>query len=192
MLNSKQKRFCKEYVIDNNATQAAIRAGYSKKTANEQGARLLVNVSIKEEIKKLQKKTSDKLDITNEMITKEFAKIAFSSFRHLHNTWIERKEFEQLTKDNPDILDCVQEIDTKIQKKIFNEYNDNSGKFEKVPYEIEFVKLKLYSKTDALKELGKHIGYYAEDNKQKQDINIPLDNMSYDQLYELKYGRKPN
>ena len=45
-LTEKQKRFVEEYLIDLNATQAAIRAGYSAKTANEQGARLLVNVSI--------------------------------------------------------------------------------------------------------------------------------------------------
>ena len=45
-VNRKQKRFADEYLIDCNATQAAIRAGYSPKTANEQGNRLLANVSI--------------------------------------------------------------------------------------------------------------------------------------------------
>ena len=45
--NAKQKRFCDEYLVDCNATQAAIRAGYSARTANEQAARLLANVSIK-------------------------------------------------------------------------------------------------------------------------------------------------
>ena len=51
-LTVKQQLFCDEYLIDLNATQAAIRAGYSKKTANEQGARLLANVSVKEYIAK--------------------------------------------------------------------------------------------------------------------------------------------
>lgn len=46
-MTDRQKRFCNEYLIDCNATQAAIRAGYSKKTANEQGNRLLANVSVK-------------------------------------------------------------------------------------------------------------------------------------------------
>lgn len=50
MLKGKQQRFVDEYLIDLNATQAAIRAGYSEKTANEQAARLLANVSIKEAI----------------------------------------------------------------------------------------------------------------------------------------------
>lgn len=43
-LNEKQKLFYKEYVVDTNATQSAIRAGYSKKTAYSQGQRLLKNV----------------------------------------------------------------------------------------------------------------------------------------------------
>ena len=45
-LSLKQKRFCDEYLIDLNATQAAIRAGYSKKTAASQGERLLRKVEI--------------------------------------------------------------------------------------------------------------------------------------------------
>ena len=51
-LTEKQKRFAEEYLIDLNATQAAIRAGYSAKTANEQGSRLLANVSIQKAISK--------------------------------------------------------------------------------------------------------------------------------------------
>ena len=46
-MNAKQKRVCDEYLVDCHATQAAVRAGYSARTANEQAARLLANVSIK-------------------------------------------------------------------------------------------------------------------------------------------------
>lgn len=46
-MTAKQKRFCDEYLIDLNATQAAIRAGYSKKTAYSQGQRILKNVEVK-------------------------------------------------------------------------------------------------------------------------------------------------
>ena len=46
-LTAKQQRFCEEYLIDLNATQAAVRAGYSAKTANEQGSRLLTNVVLR-------------------------------------------------------------------------------------------------------------------------------------------------
>ena len=51
-LTKKQKLFVEEYLIDLNATQAAIRAGYSPETANEQGSRMLANVSIRNEIEK--------------------------------------------------------------------------------------------------------------------------------------------
>ncbi len=47
MATAKQKRFVEEYLIDLNATQAAIRAGYSIKTANEQGSQLLANLSVR-------------------------------------------------------------------------------------------------------------------------------------------------
>lgn len=46
-MNTKQKRFCDEYLIDCNATQAAIRAGYSPKTAKQMGQRLLTFVDLK-------------------------------------------------------------------------------------------------------------------------------------------------
>lgn len=45
-MNAKQKRFCDEYLIDCNATQAAIRAGYNEKTAYSQGQRMLKNVEL--------------------------------------------------------------------------------------------------------------------------------------------------
>lgn len=53
MLSRMQERFCDEYVIDTNATQAAIRAGYSVKTAYSQGQRLLKNVDIQNKIKEI-------------------------------------------------------------------------------------------------------------------------------------------
>lgn len=63
-LNPKQKRFVEEYLKDLNATQAAIRAGYSKKTAHSQGPRLLDHVGVSEAIQKGQKKLSEKAEIS--------------------------------------------------------------------------------------------------------------------------------
>jgi phage terminase small subunit len=57
MLNNKQRAFVTEYVKDWNGTQAAIRAGYSKRTANEQAAQLLAKLSIQEEIGRIQSET---------------------------------------------------------------------------------------------------------------------------------------
>jgi phage terminase small subunit len=74
-LNPKQLRFVDEYLIDQNGTQAAIRAGYSAKTANEQASRLLANVSIRaavnEKIKALQEKLKEKAEVTLQDIINE-------------------------------------------------------------------------------------------------------------------------
>lgn len=67
-LTPKQEAFVREYLIDLNATQAAIRAGYSQKTANEQGARLLANVSIASAIDVLKLKREVKTEITAEWV----------------------------------------------------------------------------------------------------------------------------
>lgn len=56
-LNPKQQRFCEEYLISLNATQAAVKAGYSEKTAGSQGSRLLKDISIREYIRGRQRET---------------------------------------------------------------------------------------------------------------------------------------
>mgnify|MGYP000855759256 CR=1 FL=1 len=76
-LTDKQKKFVEEYLIDLNATQSAIRAGYSPKTANEQGARLLANVSIQEAISKAMAERSRRTGINQDRIVQELARIAF-------------------------------------------------------------------------------------------------------------------
>lgn len=75
MLTDKQSRFVKEYLIDSNATQAAIRAGYSEKTANEQGSRLLANVSVREAVNRGQEKKAEKLSITALDLVKEYEEV---------------------------------------------------------------------------------------------------------------------
>lgn len=67
-LTDKQQRFVDEYLVDLNATQAAIRAGYSEKTANEQGSRLLANVSVAAAIAEQQQKLSNKLELSAEWV----------------------------------------------------------------------------------------------------------------------------
>lgn len=77
-LTEKQKRFCEEYLIDLNATQAAIRAGYSKKTAYSMGQRLLKNVEVQKYISYLQSEQSNRTGITSDTVLKELEKIALT------------------------------------------------------------------------------------------------------------------
>lgn len=81
----KQQRFVDEYLIDLNATQAAIRAGYSPKTANEQGARLLANVSVQDAVSRAQAERSRRTGISQDRILRELAKIALLNISDVVN-----------------------------------------------------------------------------------------------------------
>jgi phage terminase small subunit len=99
-LTDKQKRFCEEYIIDLNATQAAIRAGYSEKTANEQASRLLANVNVSDYVATLQKNISDKLQIDAEWVLKRFKDISDRSMQAepvlvlQDGQWVESGEYK--------------------------------------------------------------------------------------------------
>lgn len=93
-LTEKQKRFCQEYVIDLNATQAAIRAGYSEKTAASIGAENLIKPEIENLIKELQESKSEELNITFNDIAKGVYDIAINSDRDTDKL----KAYDQLSK----------------------------------------------------------------------------------------------
>ena len=77
-LTEKQKRFCEEYLIDLNATQAAIRAGYKAKTARSQGQRMLTKVDIQRRIADLMKERSDRTALTSDSVLQELSRIAMA------------------------------------------------------------------------------------------------------------------
>jgi len=77
-MTPKQKRFVREYLTDFNATQAAIRAGYSQRGASVQGSRLLANAKVQSEVERLSKCKDDELGLSNDRILHEIAQIAFS------------------------------------------------------------------------------------------------------------------
>ena len=149
-LNPKQQRFCEEYLIDLNATQAAIRAGYSVKTANEQGARLLVNVSVSREIERLQAVQSRRTGITADRVIRELAKIAFVDPDRVINA-----------DDGTIKADATDEDKAAIQGvKVKRSSSMNGDSFEN--------EVRLYDKTKALELLGKHLGLFTD----KVDLNV--------------------
>lgn len=75
-LNARQEMFCKEYLIDLNATQAAIRAGYSDKTASATASRLLANVKISARVKELKAKRADELELDAYWVLKRLKDIS--------------------------------------------------------------------------------------------------------------------
>ncbi len=79
-LTDKQAMFCKEYMVDLNATQAAIRAGYSEHTANVIGPENLAKPCIQEVIQKLMEKRSNKIELTAEYILNNIIEIGKSLY----------------------------------------------------------------------------------------------------------------
>lgn len=163
-LNDKQEKFCYEYCFDFNATQAAIRAGYSENTARSIASQLLTKLNIQDKIKTLQDNLAETAGISRLKVLLEHQKMAFSSIANLHNTWIERKSFEELTEDQKA---CIAEIDTKVKTEY--EYNLDSEKRE--PKQVEYVRIKLYDKQKALDSISKMLGFDAP-TKIQADLNL--------------------
>lgn len=78
-LNDKQKAFCREYVKDFNATQAAVRSGYSEKTANRIASRMLSKVDIQKYIEQLKQDLTKDTKVTVEWIAEQLTDIAIQS-----------------------------------------------------------------------------------------------------------------
>lgn len=155
MLSEKQKKFCREYQIDLNATQAAIRAGYSKKTANEQGARLLANVSIQAFMKTLIDAQVKRTEITADMVIKELAKVGFANLQDYVKAGFSIEDIQELERDHAAAIESIR------VKQTGGDYPST---------EINF---KLHDKISALEKLGRHLGIFEKDNEQsKTDNNI--------------------
>lgn len=145
-LTEKQKVFCREYIWDFNAARAARVAGYSEDSIYNIASENLTKPEIQAYIKELQGNTAELAGISRLMIAEEHKKIAFSSIAHLHETWIERKEFDKLTDNQKS---CISSIETQI-KRIVNDFE---------AFDVEFVKIKLYDKQKSLDSLVKMFGY---------------------------------
>jgi phage terminase small subunit len=153
-LTDQQQKFCREYMKDFNGTQAAIRAGYSRKSANEQAVRLLANVSVQKCMEGLKEKAANKHEGLMEDIVNELKKIGFSDIKKYLDTDNTIKDISQLPSE---LSSCVESI-----KKTETEFgDDDSGGTKK---SIQF---KLHSKLDALEKLAKYVGLYEADNRQR-------------------------
>lgn len=146
----KQQRFVEEYLIDLNATQAAIRAGYSPKSANEQGARLLANVSISTAVAIALAERSKRTGINADRIIQELAKLAF-----VNPTDVINMESASI-KSNASRDDTAAIASVKVKMT----QSDDGYIMER--------EVKTYDKIRALELLGKHVGLYTD----KQDINL--------------------
>lgn len=161
-LTAKQDRFCREYLADMNATQAAIRSGYSDKTAHVSGPRLLANVNVSKKIEALKAERAKSLDITAERVLKELARLAFGDPSEIVSVGergkVTIKPTAQLTEDQRRTIASISEGPNGL-------------------------KIKFADKLRALELVGKHIGLFEE--RIRIEGSKPLEDMTDAELEEI-------
>lgn len=169
-LTPKQEKFIDEYLKDLNGTQAAIRAGYSPRSANEMAARLLAKDSISSEIASRRQKLSDDCGITRERVVKEMARLAFLDIRKFFD---DEGNPIHISKLDDDCAAAVNGFDVATTG------NSEIGVGQILKYKIP-------DKNKALDNLAKILGYLDKD-RQKEGV-------SSDGVYilEIKRATKPD
>ena len=153
-MTPKQKRFVDEYLIDLNATEAALRAGYSKRTAYSIGNENLKKPEIQKAIHQQMKDREKRTEITQDKVLREFAHIAFDDIRNYLEFWTDENGKLQVE------LKSSEEIDTRN----ISEIQLDNGK----------LKFKLYPKDNALTQLGRHLGLFNDKLSFDGAININM------------------
>lgn len=176
-LTAKQQRFVAQYLIDLNQTQAAIRAGYSEKTAAEQASRLLTNVKVSEAIQAAMKARSERTEINADWVLKRLARDATADLADLyteHGTLKPVHEWPIAWRTG-----LVAGIET-VQER---DGEDAEGK----PVYATVRKVKLLDRTKLVELIGKHVevGAFKEKVEHSGEIKTP-------ELKLVLHGTKPS
>lgn len=153
-LTPKQARFVLEYTKDFNGTQAAMRAGYSQKTASIQAFDLLRKPNVQEAVQKSCQKTAAKLEITRERLIAEYAKLAFSNMGEFAKWNADRVDLIDSETLTPDQTAAVAEIGQTVTK--------DGGS----------IRFKLHDKKGALDSLAKMCGFDKSDGDDGPDDTL--------------------
>lgn len=143
-LSPKQQRFVAEYLVDLNATQAAIRAGYSRRTAEQQGPRLLGNAGVATAIQSGQAKKLDSLEFDAQRILQELGRLALVDMRSFFDEFGNFKAIKDLTPAQGAALASFEVIKKNAVA--------GDGAVDVIH------KFKVWDKTKALDTLAKHFG----------------------------------
>ena len=152
-----QSVFVQEYLIDLNATQAAIRAGYSKKPAAQQGFQLLQKPSVRAAIAERQREREQRTAVTADRVLLEAARLALFDPRKLFNDDGSPKGITELDDDTAAAvagIEVVEQFEGSGKDRVFVGY---------------LKKYRIADKNSALEKLFRHHGLYERDNEQKTD-----------------------
>lgn len=141
-LTDKQKAFVNEYLIDLNSTQAAIRAGYSKKNADKIGSQLLGKTRVSEEIRKAMAKREKRTEITQDRVLKELAIIGFAKV----TDYVSVQNGSVLIRNTDDIDEEKLSAIAGIKKNQFG------------------IEVKFHDKVKSLELIGEHLGMWNGNN----------------------------
>ena len=160
-LDPKWRRFAEEYIIDLNATQAAIRAGYSARTSKQQGSRLLTNVDLQEAVAELVRQRSERAKVTADQVVAELAKMGFANmmdYMRIGDNGDPFVDLSALTRDQAAGL-----VHFEVE-----DFKDGRGEDAR---DVRRVKIKLNDKVRPLIELGKHLGLFKGEIADADSIN---------------------
>lgn len=182
-MTERQKRFCNEYLIDLNVTQAAIRAGYTPKYANKKAYELLDKPEIKEYLDKKIKDRGQRTEITQDKVVNELAAIAFSNasdfFKVIDKTVTVGGSIVLDDEGNPRTYKDVEFVNTdklsEANKKVISSIKQGSNGLE----------IKLNDKLKALELLGKHLGMFKDKVELSGNVNNPYEELTTEQLLKI-------
>lgn len=171
-MTPQQARFVSEYLIDLNATQAAVRAGYSGKTAYSQGQRLLKDVEVAAAIADAQDARAKRTLITQDRVLKELAKIGFADIRKLIRwTGNQPKMDEAACEDAGEV-----EISAANFVRLFDSAeltDDIAGAIAEISQTRDgLVKVKMFDKRAALVDIGKHLGMFTTKVEHSGSVDV--------------------
>lgn len=156
-LTPKQQSFADEYLVDLNATQAAIRAGYSEKTAGSQGFELLKKPEIADAIQSAMQERAERTGITQDRVLRELARIGFADIRKVV-TW-GNTELRVTDSSGEDAIEVYHGLALKAADEIDDE---TAAAIAEVSQGRDGLKIKFHDKRAALVDIGRHLGMFKE------------------------------
>lgn len=179
-LTPKQATFVQEYLVDLNGTQAAIRAGYSEHTANEQAARLLAKASVKEAVQVAMNERAERTGITADKVLTEFAKIGFTDLTSVISWGSKEVAFgydDEGRKLAPqDIGDAVlvQREMAPFVEAIDSEMLTEMAKaaVAEVSLTKDGLRVKMHDKVGALTQMGRHLGMFKDKTELSGGVSV--------------------